>query len=251
MTRRIAALVSAALGATLVVARCGDPQSPAETPVLSGTVVDAQGAPVEGAQVGISYRLGSVSLSAIVPDEPPVPPGATRLHPNTPNPFDRLTQLRFDLVDSPVRLSVLSRDRRTVRQLVDGALQRGVHTVLWDRLDDAGEPVPPGVYIARLETGAPGSVQVQEVRMFYSTPDSERMFDLATTDRDGRFSLALAGLPIGEVVNAFDQTGTDLGPQVVLSAIELCATGAGGQHACSEVDVGDLRRSVVVTLQLP
>ena len=110
--------------------------------------------------------------------------------------------------------------------------------------------VAQGVYIARLETGPPGSVVGQEIRMFYWTPDLEQLDRLATTDRNGRFSLRLGDLPIGEIVPFVDIDGVSHEPQPVLRTIRLCATAGSLRRACNEIDLGDLRHDITITVQL-
>jgi flagellar hook assembly protein FlgD len=41
---------------------------------------------------------------------------------------------------------------RLVRSLQDGIMSIGVHDVAWDGHDDAGRPVAPGIYMARVST---------------------------------------------------------------------------------------------------
>jgi len=41
---------------------------------------------------------------------------------------------------------------RRVRSLADGALPGGTLTSRWDGRDDAGDPLPSGVYLVRLMT---------------------------------------------------------------------------------------------------
>jgi flagellar hook assembly protein FlgD len=43
--------------------------------------------------------------------------------------------------------------------LADGFSPRGTHEAFWDGTDDAGNPVPSGVYICRLRTESGTSLQ--------------------------------------------------------------------------------------------
>jgi lysophospholipase L1-like esterase len=80
-------------------------------------------------------------------------PGDILLHPNYPNPFNPATRLRFDLVrPSRVMLRVYDLRGRPVRALMDQSLPAGSYAVQWDGGDDAGNPLPSGVYVGRLTT---------------------------------------------------------------------------------------------------
>jgi hypothetical protein len=89
-------------------------------------------------------------------------PSVTVLMPAMPNPFQRSATLAFALArGGAVRLAVYGVDGRRVRTLVDGAREPGQYRAGWDGRDDAGQPVPAGVYYARLE--APDRAQSRMV----------------------------------------------------------------------------------------
>ncbi len=72
---------------------------------------------------------------------------------NTPNPFNPVTEIRFQLPASDnVKLEVLDVDGKVVKTLVDGEMTAGVHAVRWDGTNSAGEDVPSGVYFYKLTT---------------------------------------------------------------------------------------------------
>jgi hypothetical protein len=88
-------------------------------------------------------------------DTPDELPFAYRLDPVVPNPFNPSTTITYDI---PLRSSILLRvydvSGRQVRVLADGAQEDlGRHTRKWDGRDDAGGPVPSGVYYVRLIAG--------------------------------------------------------------------------------------------------
>ena len=63
-------------------------------------------------------------------------------------PSRGVTRLAFTLAQaSAVRLDVLDLSGRRVRRVFEGSLAPGPHSVVWDGLDDAGRPLPPGVYL--------------------------------------------------------------------------------------------------------
>lgn len=90
----------------------------------------------------------------------PVPPGASDLPavllPNTPNPFNPRTQLRFAL-DEParVRLRIFDLRGREVSVLDCGWLEPGTHARVWDGTDRSGASVASGSYLVRMEGVSP------------------------------------------------------------------------------------------------
>ncbi|MBM3288233.1 MAG: T9SS type A sorting domain-containing protein, partial [Candidatus Eisenbacteria bacterium] len=75
------------------------------------------------------------------------------LEPNIPNPFEGETSIRFALdKPAPATLSIFDVQGREVRRLTTGGREAGVHTVAWDGRDDAGRPLPSGVYLYSLTT---------------------------------------------------------------------------------------------------
>ena len=90
-----------------------------------------------------------VAYDATAADEGPAL--ATALVGNYPNPFNPATRIAFDLaVDGPVRLEILDIRGRRVRLLADGPRRAGHQSLLFDGLDQHGESLPSGIYLARL-----------------------------------------------------------------------------------------------------
>lgn len=85
----------------------------------------------------------------------PMRPGAYRLYPSRPNPFNPSTAIAFDLPErASVRLEVFDVAGRLVRVLVDGRdLDAGRHEATWNGRDAAGRPVGSGVFFYRLSAG--------------------------------------------------------------------------------------------------
>ncbi len=80
------------------------------------------------------------------------PPGAQfRLGEPAPNPFVSFSTVRFALAArGHATLRVYDLAGRAVRTLVNGDLDAGDHSTMWNARDDAGLPVRAGVYYARL-----------------------------------------------------------------------------------------------------
>ena len=70
---------------------------------------------------------------------------------NSPNPFNPSTTVRFSLRQpGKVSLTIYDILGRTIRKLIDGNLESGVHDVSFDGHDDRGRPLASGIYLARL-----------------------------------------------------------------------------------------------------
>lgn len=84
-------------------------------------------------------------------------PGFFTLRQNRPNPAVGQTEILYYLPQSSrVNLVVYDITGRTIRKLVDEPVEAGVHSVLWDGMNDAKEDLPPGVYFYKLMAD-PGS----------------------------------------------------------------------------------------------
>lgn len=76
------------------------------------------------------------------------------LEQNSPNPFNPRTALAFELpATAEIELSVYSAAGRRVATLLDGPVEAGPHTVIWNGVDDMGRRAASGVYFFRLTRG--------------------------------------------------------------------------------------------------
>jgi flagellar hook assembly protein FlgD len=70
-----------------------------------------------------------------------------------PNPFNPMTQIRFELPASgPVDLRVFDARGQLVSVLRTEDMAAGRHEVVWNGTDRTGRVVATGVYFARLQT---------------------------------------------------------------------------------------------------
>ena len=70
-----------------------------------------------------------------------------------PNPGNPSTTITFTLPQKAhVTLEIYNLLGQRVRTLVDGAIDAGSHTVVWDGRDEFGEIVPTGIYLYRLQS---------------------------------------------------------------------------------------------------
>jgi hypothetical protein len=96
---------------------------------------------------GIMERPGSTGF-----DGPG--PAAPALRQNTPNPFNPMTEIRFELpAPASARLVVYDLAGRELRVLAEGEFQSGIeYRVSWNGRDATGEAAPSGCYVYRLES---------------------------------------------------------------------------------------------------
>jgi len=80
-------------------------------------------------------------------------PVKPRLNDCYPNPFNPQTLISFDMpATGYARLEIYSLAGKKVATLVAGEVGAGRHEEVWYGRDDAGRPVPSGVYFYRLQT---------------------------------------------------------------------------------------------------
>jgi hypothetical protein len=82
------------------------------------------------------------------------PPAGPDLFRNYPNPFNQETVIRYR-VNAPgaVQITVHDLRGREIARLAGGMQAAGEHSVAWKGTDDAGRPVPGGVYFIRFCAG--------------------------------------------------------------------------------------------------
>ena len=108
---------------------------------------------------GIGFAILDANLSV---DEEIEIPVKFALHPAYPNPFNPMTNIRYDLPQaSYVDLRIFDLTGREVRTLAKGFDHAGTKTIIWDAKDNHGQSVSAGVYIYRLESS--GLVQSQKL----------------------------------------------------------------------------------------
>lgn len=99
-------------------------------------------------------RAGAASPTGIVELDGTQRPHHFALEQNIPNPFNPSTSIDFSL-DRPtqVRLEVFNLLGQNVRTLTQGTLSAGRYRASFDATDDAGRPLPSGLYFYRLDLG--------------------------------------------------------------------------------------------------
>ena len=102
----------------------------------------------------LSELIHASGLAVGVPDEAPAAARAGRLLAPFPNPFNPRTRLRYE-IEAPgrVELRIVDASGRLVRSLDAGERQPGPGFFTWMGLDDRGQPMASGVYLATLQLG--------------------------------------------------------------------------------------------------
>ncbi|RKZ31330.1 hypothetical protein DRQ33_07150 [bacterium] len=71
---------------------------------------------------------------------------------NIPNPFNAATRIDYSIpASSEVELGIYDINGRLTRRLVDGNIEAGFHSAIWNGRDDSGRAVSSGIYLVRLK----------------------------------------------------------------------------------------------------
>ena len=101
---------------------------------------------------GIVYINKDAVLSSVVDEQ--ALPTAVSISANYPNPFNPSTTINFTLDRSGyTSLVIYNIMGQSVRELIAGQMNAGIHSVKWNGRDDSGNAVSSGVYISRLNMG--------------------------------------------------------------------------------------------------
>jgi hypothetical protein len=106
-------------------------------------------------------RNALARIAGLPPPTLLVPPAAARVAPALhaePSPFVSEVAVRYTVPRAgDVDVSVFGLDGRRLRRLVAGRRELGEYSVRWDGRSASGTPVPPGVYLVRVQ--APGGTR--------------------------------------------------------------------------------------------
>ncbi len=80
-------------------------------------------------------------------------PSEFSLSQNYPNPFNPTTRIDYSIVsEGYTSLNIYDITGRLVATLVDGHVDAGYHTVMWDGIDNSGLKVSSGIYFYSLQS---------------------------------------------------------------------------------------------------
>ncbi len=95
------------------------------------------------------------------------PPADFRLFQNFPNPFLSSTRIQYQIGRAgQVQLFLYNVTGQRVRRLAEGSQAAGLHSIVWNGRDDAGNRLPGGIYFLELRAGR----QVRETRKVILLP---------------------------------------------------------------------------------
>lgn len=95
-----------------------------------------------------------VSQPTGTPERPDLGAGIL-IRPNTPNPFNPSTTIRFVTArPGPVEVAIHDLSGRRIKTLASGLRESGEHEILWRGDDDQGRRQPSGVFFVRVASGA-------------------------------------------------------------------------------------------------
>lgn len=98
------------------------------------------------AELAIEYEESSTDYSGDLPS-------SIYLYPNYPNPFNAITNIKYDLpIESKINITIYDILGREIINLTNTIKQTGTHTIKWNGLNNLNEPVNSGIYIVKLTT---------------------------------------------------------------------------------------------------
>jgi hypothetical protein len=105
------------------------------------------------AATGRDFSFDAVTEHTVDVASGMAPTRVIRLEQNAPNPFNPMTTIKYSIsAAAPVQVDVYGPSGRHIRSLVDRFESAGEHQARWDGTDDAGRPVPAGVYLYAVQT---------------------------------------------------------------------------------------------------
>lgn len=110
------------------------------------------------------FDISALITSLVGLDDPAAIPQTYSLAQNCPNPFNPSTTLRYGLPeDSEVSLIIYDIRGNTVRTIDSGSQIAGWYEHVWNGMDEEGQPVSTGLYLARLRAGS----YTKTIKMLY------------------------------------------------------------------------------------
>jgi hypothetical protein len=214
-------------------------------PFIHGSVVDAEGDPVNGAGIHLIFDF----LKAL-PRRRGAPKHRSkastpnfRLDQNYPNPANPSTIIQYQIPsDDHVNLTVLDRAGFPVVTFLDHQQQAGFHARFWNGHLDGHRAIANGFFTVRLTAGG----QTEEKPLCFNRDDpallrTQNADPVLVTDAVGRFTLSYDKTHYGETIVRTGHTGPDPLDQWTVSNISLVVLKDGFQPLVVPMDIDTTR----------
>ncbi len=100
-----------------------------------------------------AYRIWGRFLPAVGIEEKNLEPRLSILLSNSPNPFRKMTTIRYSISKlSNVSIKIYDIKGNVVRNLFNGTQKPGAYGLNWNGIDNSGKKLPAGIYILCLKT---------------------------------------------------------------------------------------------------
>ncbi|NQV15880.1 T9SS type A sorting domain-containing protein [bacterium] len=107
---------------------------------------------LNGVAYGITASWDTVGVVGIA--DFATPTSGFTLYPNFPNPFNPTTTITYTLSESSeTSLVIYDINGRQIKSLLSDYQKPGTYKMMWNGVDDSGNPVLSGMYFARLQAG--------------------------------------------------------------------------------------------------
>jgi hypothetical protein len=193
---------------------------------IRGKVTEPSGNALSNAAVMLTYNF-KASNSSIVPKFiKGDPPAEYYLYQNSPNPFNPVTDVFYDIPEAcQVKLWIMDYSREdTVKILVDEFRETGHYNEAWDGKNEQGKGVVNGVYYYHITAGSFSDSKSMILSFPYtdhSSPDT--LEHHALTNNDGYFEISQDFLPFGHESMGCDSAGNEIGIIVITRQVDIWA----------------------------
>ena len=109
----------------------------------------------DGAYISMNSEISNVILTPVM-DIASIDnlPSSYNLHQNFPNPFNPITQIRYDLQENTfVSVNIYDITGKHIKSLINADQLAGFKSIYWNATDTFGQSVPAGMYVYTIQAG--------------------------------------------------------------------------------------------------
>ncbi|MDP8315620.1 MAG: hypothetical protein RAP70_11215 [Candidatus Celaenobacter antarcticus] len=220
-----------------IVTGCGQATSPGSTSEIYGTVLDADGNPIENAKILVNFHIDSeypigekfennlFDLNNEIKgvDDPPMP--VFEILGNYPNPFTNSTCIAFSLgINCTISVYIEDNSNQIVKTIIDSQLcSAGITEFNWNGKDNDNNIIKNGLekvifYIEDEIYSHTCFAFLDCNEVFY-----EDISPLCMSDYSGEFTIQSDDLPLNYVGDQYDENGNPVGDFTVTPYIDIWA----------------------------